>query len=212
MQRAAPLHPFPAGGKGTEGLPPQSSQSHSVPISPAVKAGDDRTRVWCHDILDSTTLEVGFDQTCLDGLTAELLYTPTNAFAQSCWDILFPEQDPEQVPKTPNSGPPSYRTLPDFYISPGASTSQTTIRAQEQEREEDLDSLIDSESGGCFWDDSDDDIEEDMYEVESQDVKSFVSFDDDESEAASFISHIDAIKNHPIIDADFAVIWLSSFP
>ena len=218
--QSAPHYSLPAGGKGTKGHPPQSSRS--APTSPAVKPGDDRTHVWFHDILDSTTLAVGFDHTCLDGLTAELLYTPTDAFAQSCWDILFPERDHAELvstPKTPISvGPPSYRTLPDFYIYPGASTSQSTIRQQEQEREEeddDVDSLIDNDSGACFWDESDDDIEEDdEYEVESQDVKSFISLDDDndddKSELSNF-SYMDAIKNHPIIDTDFAVIWLSFF-
>ena len=218
--QSAPHYSLPAGGKGTKGHPPQSSRS--APTSPAVKPGDDRTHVWFHDILDSTTLAVGFDHTCLDGLTAELLYTPTDAFAQSCWDILFPERDHAELvstPKTPISvGPPSYRTLPDFYIYPGASTSQSTIRQQEQEREEedDADSLIDNDSGACFWDESDDDIEEDdEYEVESQDVKSFISLDDDDddddkSELSNF-SYMDAIKNHPIIDTDFAVIWLSFF-
>lgn len=216
MQSPPHYHPFPAGGKGTKGLPPQSSRL--APTSPGLTVGDDRTQVGFHDILDSTTLAVGFDHACLDGLTAELLYTPTDAFAQSCWEILFPERDPPklQSPKTPISpisGPPSYRTLPDFYIYPGASTSQSTIRQQDQEREEDADSFIDNESGACFWDDSDDDIEEDEYEVESQDVESFISFDDDEddkSELSNF-SYMDAIKNHPIIDTDFAVIWLSFF-
>ena len=209
--QSAPYNPFPAGGKGTKGLPPQSSRS--APTSPTLTVGDDRTQVWCHDVLDSTTLAVGFDHTCLDGLTAELLYTPTDAFAQSCWDILFPDRDPtELVPKTPISvGPPSYRTLPDFYIYPGASTSQSTIRQQEQEQEVDADSFIDNESGACFWDESDDDIEEDEDEVESQDVQSFISFDDDDKSELSNFSYMDAIKNHPVIDTDFAVIWLSFF-
>ena len=149
----------------------------------------------------------------MEGLTAELLYTPTDAFAQSCWDILFPEEDPEPEIKTPISGPPSYRTLPDIYIHPGGSTSQSTIQPQSPEkrkREADLYSFVDSASS-AFWDsdeDVDDDVEDDGYEAETQDVKSFVTFDDDESEVSSF-SYIDALKNHPIIDTDFSVSCLS---
>jgi len=208
--QSAPPYPLPAGGQDIRRRPLPPCPYRSAPVSPAISVidttFDDRTPASFHEILDSTTLAVGFDQSCLEGLTADLLYTPTNAFAQSCWDILFPEQDPELELKTPISGPPSYRTLPQIYIHPGGSTSHSTIQPQSPEkrkREEDSYSFIDTASS-AFWD-SDDDVEDDKYEVETQDVKSFVSFDDDDESEVSSFSHIDAIKNHPIIDTDFSV-------
>ncbi|KAK2467426.1 hypothetical protein APHAL10511_000661 [Amanita phalloides] len=183
----------------------------SYPAVPTVI--DDKTPVWFHEVLDSTTQEVGFNYTCLEGLTPDLLYSPTDAFAQSCWEILFPgppepELELESEPHSPiSSFPPSYTTLPEFYAhSTGSSSSRSTIRKPEQEDKLDEPSFIDYKSGDYFWDDNDDDdddgFEDDGYDGELDNV---TSFDDETSDIASSFSHSDAIRNHPIIDTDSAV-------
>ncbi|KAF8631336.1 hypothetical protein AX15_002453 [Amanita polypyramis BW_CC] len=175
----------------------------SVPTSPVSSNGNYRNRISVHEILDSTTLEVGFDHTCLEGLTADLLYSPIDAFTQSCWDILFPEsrsqsriQPQPQSPQTVVSGPPSYTPSSGIYTISEASSSQSTIRLGDAE------SSIRFVPTTYFWDDSEDEADD---EAESEEEASSLGDDDSEGSSSSGFSHSDAIKDHPTIDMNFTM-------
>jgi hypothetical protein len=129
---------------------------------------DSRSQISIHDLLDSTTLEVGFDHTCLEGLTGDLLYSPVDAFAQSCYETLFPEHHHHHHHKqlTPTCDPPSYTPYPELYNIPeqsqvGAATGpvrsddESYLQVEEEEDDSSDAGSVQNEPGACFWDDSD---------------------------------------------------------
>jgi len=198
---SAPIYPtYPPLSKSSRPLPPIPSQSQSAPTSPM--CSNNRSY---RNLLDSTTLEVGFNHTCLEGLTDDLLYSPVDAFAQSCWETLFPEHygaKSQISPQTPAYDPPSYTPYPEMYNIPEGSRSAATVRpvsCQESYLEmtpEELDDGGDqgsSQSAVCFWDDSDD----------SGDYDEASSGDDDSDDFSTYFIHNDVKKNHPVIDFDF---------
>jgi len=72
-------------------------------------------------VLDPTTLEVGFDQSCFDGLDDLLLHHPFEAFTEACWlDAVGPSSrvtTPTQFLNTPTGrrklpSPPVTNPLP----------------------------------------------------------------------------------------------------
>lgn len=199
-----PTYSLPFRNNGSRPLPPIPSKSKSVPTSPM--RSNNRPEVSYRNLLDSTTLEVGFNHTCLEGLTDDLLYSPVDAFAQSCWETLFPEHNsakPPISPQTPAYDPPSYTPFPEMYNIPEGSKSAATVRAlschesyleMTPEESDDGGDLGSSHSGGCFWDDSDDSGEYD--EASSGD-------DGDSDDFSTYFVQNDVNKNHPIIDFDF---------
>jgi hypothetical protein len=45
----------------------------------------DKANLLLSSILDPTTIEVGFDQSCFDGLDGPVIHDPFEAFAEICW-------------------------------------------------------------------------------------------------------------------------------
>ncbi|PPQ78590.1 hypothetical protein CVT25_010566 [Psilocybe cyanescens] len=91
-----------------------SPSSQSFPSDITRPPGDSETimemNLSLSVIFDPTTLEVGFDSSCFDGLDDTLIYSPMSAFAEVCWaDVSVPEQPPaplaEECAPTPISLP-----------------------------------------------------------------------------------------------------------
>jgi hypothetical protein len=60
-------------------------QSVPTDISRPVVNGEDAASL-LSTCFDPTTLDIGFDYTCLDGLDDMLLHSPMEAFAEACWE------------------------------------------------------------------------------------------------------------------------------
>ena len=60
-------------------------QSVPTDISRPVVNGEDAASL-LSTCFDPTTLDIGFDYTCLDGLDDLLLHNPMEAFAEACWE------------------------------------------------------------------------------------------------------------------------------
>ncbi|KAF8627760.1 hypothetical protein AX17_006125 [Amanita inopinata Kibby_2008] len=164
-----------------------SSQPPSQTSPPPMSGDESRHQDPLRDVLDSTTLEVGFDPTCLQGLTQELLYSPFDAFAESCWATVSPDfEDP------PLYDPPSYTVAaPTIYNLSQESGSQSTIRSPRQQSDRG-----DEHESSCFWDDDGDDDDDD---------KDASGGEDERTEEFSPLNHGDVIKKYTVIDTEFAV-------
>lgn len=72
-------------------------------------------------ILDPTTLEVGFDQSCFDGLDDLVIHHPFESFTESCWLDIAGPSSPSIRPTTPTqllNRPAGRRKLPPTPITP----------------------------------------------------------------------------------------------
>lgn len=198
---------FPSFRRGAgRPLPPIPSQSQA-----SSKCTNSQPQIPYHHLLDATTVEVGFNYTCLEGLTDDLLYSPVDAFAKSCWETLFPDRPggkSSNSPHTPAYDPPSYTPFPEIYNIPEGSKSAATLRAascnksylemapdKSDESEDDGDDTGLPPSGVYFWDDSDDSGEYDE-EVSSTD-------DEDSDDISTYLVDNDLSQTHPVIDFEF---------
>lgn len=70
-------------------IPAPTSSVQAIPLD--IRASLDFDDISCivpstiSTILDPSSLDIEFDRSCLDGLDAQLLHFPTDAFAAMCW-------------------------------------------------------------------------------------------------------------------------------
>lgn len=83
---------------------PTSPCSQKVPLDVS-KRGDGDTVLGAtlslSVILDPTTLEFGFDQSCFEGLDDLLVYSPMDAFSEFCWADAIHEHDSDRASSSP---------------------------------------------------------------------------------------------------------------
>lgn len=90
----------------------------SVPRSPTVEEesllpyrrhSHQYTEIWSKlvDVIDLTGLDIEFDHSCFDGLDEQLIYRPTEAFADICYDdAIYDEHPPHHLNSHPHIIPP----------------------------------------------------------------------------------------------------------
>lgn len=100
--------------------------SISVDVRRADSDCDSEPEVYWNLILDQTTLNIGFDIECLDGLDNTLLLSPNDAFAALCWDTI--PQTPLPRPLIPKSPAASAHKSPLSIISEASIASKSSIK------------------------------------------------------------------------------------
>lgn len=101
-------------------------QSISVDVRRADCDCDSEPEVYWNLILDQTTLNIGFDIECLDGLDNTLLLSPNDAFAALCWDTI--PQTPLPRPLIPKSLAASAHKSPLSIISEASIASKSSVK------------------------------------------------------------------------------------
>ncbi|KAF9558110.1 hypothetical protein CPC08DRAFT_709839 [Agrocybe pediades] len=97
-------------------------------------------------IFDPTTIEVGFDLTCFNGLDDTLIYSPRTAFEELCWDEVV-ETDCDVISEVPASTPTPQPiiTTKKFQQRGGRESPARSFLVTSYSSEEDDDSDTDSD-------------------------------------------------------------------
>ncbi|PFH47475.1 hypothetical protein AMATHDRAFT_42905 [Amanita thiersii Skay4041] len=103
---------------------PAAAESSTSLVSPPLTPSHSSVPT-LHDILDPTTREAGFDEKCLEGLSSDLLYTPLEAFAKSCWQTICPSSPTTKFNPHPSKSVPPIPITPTTTSSSAASSSST---------------------------------------------------------------------------------------